>query len=66
MTIPTLAEAATEAEKELVERALTNVTLILVEATYVDWLQLSSVVPNQRILFHKEGDESWTGTAVVA
>ena len=64
VTIPTSTEATTEEEKKLVERALTNVTLVLVEPTYVDWLQLS-VVPNQRTLFRREDDESWTETIVV-
>ena len=63
-TIPTTTGAADEEEKKLVERALANVTLVLVEPTYVDWLQLR-VVPNQRTLFHRRDDESWTETIVV-
>lgn len=46
------------------ERALANVTLILVEPTYVDWLQLR-VVPNQRTLFYRGDDGPWTETVVV-
>ena len=47
VTIPISMEAATGEEKELVGRVFTNVTLVFVEPTYVDWFQLC-VVPNQR------------------
>lgn len=63
-TIPTTTGAKNEKEKKLVEQALANFVLILLEPTYVDWVQLGTV-PDRRTLFHREDDESWTETIVV-
>ena len=63
-TIPTTTEATNGNEKKLVEEALGNFALVLIEPTYVDWVQLG-VSPDQRTLFHRGEDESWTETVVV-
>ena len=63
-SIPTTTGAKNEKEKKLVEQALANFALVLVEPTYVDWLQMG-VVPNRRTLFYRGEDESWTETIVV-
>ena len=63
-TIPTTTGATNEKEKKLVDQALANFVLILIEPTYVDWVQLG-VVPNQRTLFYRGDDGSWTETIVV-
>jgi len=62
--VPTSTGATNEKEKELVEQALGNFTLVLIEPTFVDWVQLG-VVPNQRTFFYRGDDESWTETIVV-
>lgn len=64
VTIPTTTGAKNEKEKKLVERALANFALVLVEPTYVDWVQLG-VVPEQRTFFYRGDDETWTETIVV-
>jgi len=63
-TVPTTTGAKSEREKKLVEQALTNFALVLIEPTYVDWLQ-SGVVPNQRTFFYRAEDGTWTETIVV-
>ena len=63
-TVPTTTGATTEEEKRLVEQALANFALVLIEPTYVDWIQVS-VVPNQRTLFHRGGGGIWTEAIVV-
>lgn len=63
-TIPTTSGAANEKEKELVEQALGNFALVLIEPTYVDWVQLG-IVPNRRTFFHRGDDGFWTETIVV-
>jgi len=61
-TVPTTTGATTEEEKKLVEQALGNFALVLLEPTYVDWVQLA---PDQRTIFTRGDDESWTETIVV-
>ena len=63
-SVPTTTGAVSEEEKELVKQALGNFALVLIEPSYVDWLQMG-VVPNQRTLFIRGDDESWTETIVV-
>ena len=63
-TVPTTTGATTEEEKKLVEQALANFALVLIEPAYVDWIQVS-IVPNRRTLFHRGGGGSWTETIVV-
>ena len=63
-TIPTSTGAANEEEKKLVEEALGNFALVLIEPTFVDWVQLG-VVPDRRTFFHRGEDGSWTETIVV-
>ena len=63
-SVPTTTGATSEEEKELVERALGNFALVLVEPTYVDWVELG-VVPNQRTVFDRADDGSWAETIVV-
>ena len=63
-TIPTTSGAANEKEKELVEQALGNFALVLIEPTYVDWVQLG-IVPNRRTFFHRGDGGFWTETIVV-
>ena len=63
-TIPTSTGAANEKEKKLVEQALRNFALVLIEPTYVDWAQLG-VVPDRRTFFCRGDDECWTETIVV-
>ena len=63
-TVPTTTGAKNEKEKKLVEQALANFVLVLVEPTYVDWVQLG-VVPDRRTLFHRGDDESWTEVIVI-
>lgn len=63
-TVLTTTGAKNEEEKKLVEQALKNFVLVLVEPVYVDWVQLG-VVPDRRTLFRREDDESWTETIVV-
>lgn len=64
LAVPTTTGATTEEEKKLVKQALGNFALVLIEPTYVDWIQIS-VVPNRRTLFRRGGDGSWTETIVV-
>ena len=63
-TVPTTTGATTPEEKKRVEQALANFAMLLVEPTYVDWYQMG-VVPDQRTLFYRGDDESWTETVVV-
>ena len=63
-TIPTSTGATNEKEKRLVEQALGNFVLLLIEPTFVDWVQLG-VVPDRRTFFHRGEGESWTETIVV-
>ncbi|KAF9654094.1 hypothetical protein BDM02DRAFT_3125046 [Thelephora ganbajun] len=63
-TIPTTTGVTNEREKKLVEQALGNFALILIEPTHVDWVRLG-VMPDQRTFFHRGDDESWTETIVV-
>lgn len=63
-TVPTTTGATNENEKKLVEVALGNFALVLIEPTYVDWVQLG-VSPDRRTFFHRGEDESWTETIVV-
>ena len=63
-SVPTTTGATNEEEKKLVEEALGNFALVLIEPTFVDWVQLG-VVPNQRTFFARGGDETWTETIVV-
>ena len=63
-TIPTTAGARNEKEKELVEMALGNFALVLIEPTFVDWVQLSAV-PDRRTFFDRGRDGVWTETVVV-
>lgn len=62
-SVPTTTGATTEEEKKLVEEALGNFVLILIEPTFVDWYQ-SGVEPDQRTFFTRGEDESWTETIV--
>lgn len=62
-TIPTTTGVANEMEKKLVEEALSNFALVLIEPTFVDWIQLG-IIPNRRTFFHTEGG-LWTETIVV-
>jgi len=61
--VPKPSEAKTEKEKELVELALSNYALIVIEPSYVDWVQMA-IRPNRRTFFTREGDE-WKEVAVV-
>ncbi|KAF9786798.1 hypothetical protein BJ322DRAFT_1052049 [Thelephora terrestris] len=63
-TVPTTSGATNEKEKKLVEQALGNFALVLIEPTYVDWVQLGTS-PNRRTFFHRGDDGSWTETIVV-
>jgi pyridoxamine 5'-phosphate oxidase len=63
-TVPTTSGATNEKEKKLVEQALGNFALVLIEPTYVDWVQLGTS-PNRRTFFHRGYDGSWTETIVV-
>jgi hypothetical protein len=63
-SVPATTEAANEEEKKLVEEALGNFALVLIEPNYVDWVQMD-VIPNQRTSFTREDDEPWTETIVV-
>ena len=63
-TIPTTTGAKNEGEKKLVEQALTKFALVLIEPTYVDWVQFG-VVPDKRTFFYRGEDETWTETIVV-
>jgi len=61
--VPKPSEAKTEKEKELVELALSNYALIVIEPSYVDWVQMA-IKPNRRTFFTREGDD-WNEVAVV-
>lgn len=63
-TIPSTTEATNENEKKLVEEALGNFALVLIEPTYVDWTQLG-ISPDRRTLFYRGENGSWTETIVV-
>ena len=63
-SVPTTTGATNEEEKKLVEEALGNFALVLVEPTFVDWVQMG-VVPNRRTFFTRGDDGSWTETIVV-
>lgn len=63
-TVPATSGVTNEKEKKLVEQALGNFALVLVEPTSVDWSQFG-VIPNRRTIFHRERDGSWTETIVV-
>jgi pyridoxamine 5'-phosphate oxidase len=63
-TVPTTTGATSEEEKQLVQGALGNFVLVLVEPIYVDWSQVG-VVPNRRTFFHRGEDGTWTETIVV-
>jgi len=63
-SVPTTTGAKNEEEKKLVKEALGNFALVLVEPTFVDWVQMG-VVPNQRTFFTRGSDESWTESIVV-
>ena len=63
-TIPTTTGATNEKEKKLVETALGNFALVLVEPTFVDWVQLDTV-PDRRTFFDRGQDGLWTETIVV-
>jgi len=63
-SVPTTTGATNEEEKKLVEVALGNFALVLIEPTFVDWVQMG-VVPNQRTFFTRGDDGSWIETIVV-
>jgi pyridoxamine 5'-phosphate oxidase len=63
-SVPTTKGATNEEEKKLVEEALGNFALVLIEPTFVDWVQMG-VVPNQRTFFTGGDDGSWTETIVM-
>ena len=63
-TVPATTEVKNEEEEKLVKEALGNFALVLIEPTYVDWVQLD-VMPNQRTFFTRGDDESWAETIVV-
>jgi hypothetical protein len=61
--VPKPSEAKTEKERELVELALNNYALIVIEPLNVDWVQMN-IKPNRRSLFSREGVH-WTDVPVV-
>ena len=63
-SVPATTGVTNEEERKLVDEALGNFALILIEPNYVDWVQLG-IVPNRRTFFTREDDESWTETIVV-
>ena len=63
-SVPTTSGATNEEEKKLVEEALGNFALVLIEPTFVDWVQMG-VVPNRRTFFTRGDDGSWIETIVV-
>ena len=63
-SVPTTTGATNEEEKKLVEVALGNFALVLIEPTFVDWVQMG-VVPIQRTFFTRGDNGSWIETIVV-
>jgi pyridoxamine 5'-phosphate oxidase len=63
-TIPTTTGATNEKEKKLVDEALGNFVLVLIEPTFVDWVQLGTT-PDRRTFFYRGDDGSWTEDIVV-
>ncbi|KAH9969125.1 pyridoxamine 5'-phosphate oxidase-domain-containing protein [Russula dissimulans] len=61
--VPKPSEAETEKEKELAELALSNYALVVIEPSYVDWVQMA-IRPNRRTFFIREGDD-WKEVEVV-
>ncbi|KAF8499243.1 pyridoxamine 5'-phosphate oxidase-domain-containing protein [Russula emetica] len=61
--VPKPSDAKTEKEKELVELALSNYAIIVIEPLYVDWVQMA-IKPNRRTLFTREGID-WKEEIVV-
>lgn len=62
-TVPKPSEAKTDREKQLVELALSNYALIVIEPLGVDWYQMA-IKPNQRTFFTRTED-GWGEEAVV-
>ena len=63
-SVPTTTGATNEEEEKLVEEALGNFALVLIEPNFVDWVRMG-VVPNQRTFFTRADDGSWIETIVV-
>ena len=63
-SVPATTGATNEEEKKLVEEALGNFALVLIEPTFVDWVEMG-VLPNQRTFFTRGDDGSWAETIVV-
>jgi len=61
--VPKPGEAKTEKEKELAELAFSSYALVVIEPSYVDWVQMA-IRPNRRTFFIREGDD-WKEVAVV-
>ncbi|KAI9445372.1 pyridoxamine 5'-phosphate oxidase-domain-containing protein [Lactarius indigo] len=62
-TVPKPSEAKTDREKELVELALSNYAIIVIEPLRVDWAQMATK-PNQRAFFTRTED-GWSEEAIV-
>jgi pyridoxamine 5'-phosphate oxidase len=54
--VPKFDEAKSDEERKLVEEALSNFALVVLEPFDVDYVEMA-VMPNQRTRFVREGDE---------
>jgi hypothetical protein len=54
-TIPTTTGVTNENEKKLVDVALGNLALVLIEPTFADWIQLGAM-PDRQTCFDRGGD----------
>lgn len=63
-SLPRLGEASGEDERRLLEEALGNFALVVVDPTEVDYVELG-IVPNQRTRFWRNGEGTWEEEAIV-